>query len=231
MKSPAQETKAPQLNSITTAQSFQPKSPINIQLRWFVFQPAFIPLCDNKKLRLIIQNTDPALTKAVFLRIIGTNDDEPPPAVGADEMLVECDAFGIKIGAGFIQQQAGYIGEDGLCQFHALFHAGAVEADLFVSGFGETDSFDDLWNGELRKEGFELLMKMQEFGNAHFFNELQVGSGNGDLAECVISFYLTRLNDGIIVCCLYGRCCNGVACFSFGECDGATDGLQQSAFA
>lgn len=95
----------------------------------------------------MIQNTDPVLTKLIFLRIIGADNDESPPAVGGDELLVEGDAFCVQVSTGFVKQQATHIREDCLREFYPLFHAGAVEPDLFVGGLSEANGFDDLFDG------------------------------------------------------------------------------------
>ena len=119
----------------------------------------------------------------VFLLIVRAYNNKAVAPIIIDELLVYGDTSGIKIGAGFIEQENGNIRENGQGQFDALFHPGGKVAELFIGGFFQSDQLHRHRGRNAWQKAFELLMEPDDFCKGELFNELKIWSSNGAIPE------------------------------------------------
>lgn len=138
----------------------------------------------------------------VFLLIVGAYNNKAVAAIIVDKLLVYGDACGIKIGAGFVEQENGNIRENGQGQLDALFHPGRKVTELFVGGSFQSNQLHSHSGRNAWQEIFELLMELDDFCKGELFNEFKIWSSNGAIPEKRIGgdgFFRRAVGNGAFV--------------------------------
>ena len=93
-------------------------------------------------------NADHFLAERIFLFVIGAYNYQALFAVFPDELVVQVDACLVEVGTGFVEEEAGGVGENGLGEADTLFHAAGIIADLFGGGLLQANGRYDAPDGK-----------------------------------------------------------------------------------